>query len=191
MKHSIFTKDQHKHSVWAGGTTTQLIISPADADYAKRNFDFRISSAVVESEESDFTPLPGVNRKLMLLNGSIVINHKDHYRKQLLPFEVESFNGDWETSSKGICNDFNVMTTGETKSELWSIKFDHTTVLKIDNVYDTLCVYIHSGRPSIEIDNKRLSLEEKSFLIIEDSEQLLFPLFTNEECVLIITSISK
>lgn len=191
MKYSIFTKEQHKHSVWAGGTTTQLIISPADADYAKRNFDFRISTAVVESQESDFTPLPGVDRKLMLLNGSIIINHKEQYRKQLLPYEVESFKGDWETSSKGVCNDFNVMTTGNIKSDLWSMKFDHTTILKIDKACDTLCIYINSGKTSIELNNKRLLLEEKSFIVVEDSEQLIFPLFTEEECVIIITTISK
>ena len=191
MKLSIFSKNQHKHSVWSGGTTTQLIISPSDADYSKRNFDFRISTAVVESQESDFTPLPGVDRKLMLLNGTIIINHKKQYRKQLLPFEVESFKGEWETSSIGVCTDFNVMTTGNTKSELWSLIFDHTTILKTDKPYDTLCVYIHSGNPSIEIDNNRLSLNEKSFLIIEDSSQLLFPLFTDEECTIIISTICK
>ena len=190
MKHSIFKQDQHTHSVWAGGTTTQLIISPSDADYAQRNFDYRISTAVVESQESDFTPLPGVDRKLMLLNGSIIINHKEQYRKQLLPFEVESFKGDWETSSKGICNDFNVMTTGDTKSKLWSLHFDNTTVLDIDRRYKTLCIYIHSGNLLTEIDNKRIYLEEKSFLKVEDSSQLYFPLYTDEECVIIITAIS-
>lgn len=51
---------------WSGGTTTQLAIYPKDAEYKKRNFLFRISTATVETKESEFTKLPGVSRKLIL-----------------------------------------------------------------------------------------------------------------------------
>ena len=49
-------------STWSGGTTTQLAIAPEGAVYAERSFLWRVSSATVELETSDFTPLPDYNR---------------------------------------------------------------------------------------------------------------------------------
>jgi environmental stress-induced protein Ves len=70
----IMTIEHYKNSDliinnWSGGITTQLAIYPKDANYKKQNFQFRISTATVEIEESVFTKLPGVSRKLMILNG--------------------------------------------------------------------------------------------------------------------------
>ena len=45
-------------TTWSGGKTTQLAIAPDGASYAERAFLWRISSATVELEASDFTPLP-------------------------------------------------------------------------------------------------------------------------------------
>ena len=66
----ISEKD-HVHSTWAGGTTTQVYISPENSVFTERKFDFRISSAVVAIEESDFTPFPGFSRILMVLVGEL------------------------------------------------------------------------------------------------------------------------
>ena len=47
---------------WSGGATTQLAIAPKGAVYADRDFLWRLSSATVELDESDFTPLPAYDR---------------------------------------------------------------------------------------------------------------------------------
>ena len=52
------TKDDYVVSQWSGGTTTQLAIAPSGAQYGDRAFLWRLSSATVDLEESDFTPLP-------------------------------------------------------------------------------------------------------------------------------------
>ena len=65
----IIKKDQYKVSTWSGGTTTEIFLAPRDGSYADRRFDFRISSATVDLEESDFTPLDGVKRFLTILEG--------------------------------------------------------------------------------------------------------------------------
>ena len=54
------TEKDYKVGQWSGGTTTELFIWPEGADYAKREFSVRVSSARVGLEESDFTPLVGV-----------------------------------------------------------------------------------------------------------------------------------
>ncbi|MCK5028254.1 MAG: HutD family protein [Bacteroidales bacterium] len=106
---------------WSGGTTTQLAIYPKDADYKKLNFQFRISTATVEVEESTFTKLPGIYRKLMILDGEIRIEHKDRYTQTLKKFEQDSFEGNWNTKSFGKAVDFNLMTKGNTKGEIESL----------------------------------------------------------------------
>ncbi len=50
----LVTHNQQKISTWSGGTTTELFIYPEVAEYSERNFDFRISTATVEVEESNF-----------------------------------------------------------------------------------------------------------------------------------------
>ena len=96
---------------WSGGITTQLAIWPEGADYASRKFDWRISSAVVEEDESTFTKLPGIHRWLMLLSGGIELTHESMETKFMKPLaDVSEFEGEWTTTSKGRCVDFNLMT---------------------------------------------------------------------------------
>ena len=42
-------------SKWSGGETTELYIYPADYQYKKRDFLFRISRATIPKEKSIFT----------------------------------------------------------------------------------------------------------------------------------------
>lgn len=94
---------------WSGGNTTQLFIYPPSSSYKNLDFDFRISTATIESERSVFTPLPGVKRTLMVLDGTLELSHEGHHTTILEPFEKDSFEGDWETTSGGIAEDFNLM----------------------------------------------------------------------------------
>ena len=69
MKINIKGPEEYTVSQWAGGATTQLYIYPEHADYSRRDFIFRLSSATVECERSEFTSLPEVDRILMVLRG--------------------------------------------------------------------------------------------------------------------------
>ena len=71
MNWKLLTKTEYVTTSWSGGTTTQLAISPEGAVYADRDFLWRLSSATVELERSDFTPLPDYNRFLAVLDGKI------------------------------------------------------------------------------------------------------------------------
>lgn len=56
---------------WSGGATTQLAIAPKGAVYADRDFLWRLSSATVELDESDFTPLPAYDRVISTLRAGM------------------------------------------------------------------------------------------------------------------------
>ncbi|MDO4785630.1 MAG: HutD family protein, partial [Fretibacterium sp.] len=110
MRISVTRREEQRVGSWAGGTTTQLAIGPEGADYAARRFEWRISSARVDLDESDFTPLPGFQRILMILEGAVHLTHEGIREVDLGPFEQDSFEGAWKTRSRGRCVDFNLMT---------------------------------------------------------------------------------
>lgn len=128
----------YSETAWSGGTTTQLWIWPEDAEYAKRNFTWRVSTARVECEESDFTHLPGVERCLMILDGSVTLSHEGHYEKELRRYDQDNFSGDWHTKSRGRARDFNLMTTsGEGRVQVVEIDGETETVLSLKPVAES------------------------------------------------------
>lgn len=94
---------------WDGGITRQIAIGPEHAVYAERNFLWRISSASVDLEESDFTPLPNYDRYISVLNGRMELDHGSGETRILMPGEIYKFDGGLCTHSKGTCTDFNLM----------------------------------------------------------------------------------
>lgn len=96
---------------WSGGKTTQIAIEPTDAVYADHSFDFRLSSATIELEESDFTPLPEYDRVIAPIKGQISLSYNGAKQPVLLhELECAVFDGAWQTRSHGKGVDYNLMT---------------------------------------------------------------------------------
>lgn len=112
-------------TVWSGGTTSQLFLFPSESVFAERNFDFRISTATIDIEESDFTPLPDYNRLLAVLEGNFEVIHQGKYAKKLTQFETDRFHGSWETKSKGKVRDFNVIF-----NDNFDLQFTHREIFE-------------------------------------------------------------
>ena len=102
------TPADYQISTWSGGQTTQLFLSPKEGSYPDRTFDFRLSTATVEVETSDFTDLTGYHRILMPLTSSITLTHQ-HKKVVLKPFQSYFFDGGDPVSSQGTCQDFNLI----------------------------------------------------------------------------------
>lgn len=94
---------------WASGTSTELFVFPAHGNFQTRDFDFRISTATVEAEETNFSDFSGLTRILMVLKGKLTLIHENRYTKELETFDQDRFDGAWKTRSKGKVQDFNVM----------------------------------------------------------------------------------
>lgn len=113
MKIFHLKQEDFTTSCWSGGITTQLLIWPEGASYASREFGVRISSAVVELPESDFTPLPGVTRYLTPLVGSFCLTHPSKVPVVMGPLaEPYRFSGEEPTHCVGTATDFNLMLKG-------------------------------------------------------------------------------
>ena len=170
MKTSIRSSQHFLTSQWSGGSSTQLYIFPANSSYAERNFELRISTAKVEVGESTFTALPGIHRKLMILEGEISITHEGQYSKHLKSFEVDTFSGDWETTAIGTCTDFNVMTTGGQQIELYHIAMGAISSyeLKLKQKCKNLFLYATAGTIHLQLMDVNYILETGNLLVIEN-----------------------
>jgi environmental stress-induced protein Ves len=114
--------DQFVTSTWRGGKTRQIAISPPGADYARRDFLWRISSATVDLEASDFTLLPEYERFLATLSGTVDLRHGGGEAVTLSPGTIHRFDGGGETRSHGRCQDFNLMVRkGRCSGQMWGI----------------------------------------------------------------------
>lgn len=97
---------------WSGGTTAELFIYPEKSSYASRDFDYRISTATVETDRSEFTDLPGYQRILFVLAGELTMEHQTESGAgsvHLLPLQQASFSGKWKTIGFGKVTDFNII----------------------------------------------------------------------------------
>ena len=128
----IIKKDKLSTSKWSGGTTTQLYIYPEDELYENRNFIFRISSAKVDLEESTFTKLPNIKRRIMILDGKLKLIHENHHSVTLEKFQQDTFYGHWNTKSYGKVIDFNLMLNENADGFIEHINLENE---KIINVY--------------------------------------------------------
>lgn len=109
MEWILIPQEQYRTTCWAGGVTTQLAIAPEGAGYADREFLWRISSAKVELDHSNFTRLPGYHRLLSVLDGKLELKVGEDARFSLAPYQVCAFDGGVPVESWGQCTDFNLM----------------------------------------------------------------------------------
>lgn len=139
-------------SLWSGGKTTELAIYPENSKYVEQNFIWRLSSATVEVEESDFTPLANYNRVLIVLEGTVKLVHKNIREIILSQYEQDCFKGSYNTKSYGKIRDFNLMTYkgNEGSAEVINLEDIDNNTLEITNT-------------------SKYSMKSESFYCLEDS----------------------
>jgi len=165
---------------WAHGTTTQLFIFPDSATYKELNFDYRISTATVESETTKFSTLKGVKRTLMVLEGTLELEHVGHHTTILNPMETDTFMGDWETNSGGKVTDFNVMIRDEKlNAQVKPILFGKKNTLSLETEKIGF-VYLLKGKMNL---NTNTDLEAGDSFQFESTDEINLLAITN--CTLI------
>lgn len=167
MKVEIVKKEDQTTANWAGGTTTELFIHPKETSFVNRDFDFRISTATVEVEESTFTIFNKLNRILMILEGELEINHVDRYSKSLKKFDQDSFHGEWPTTAKGKVTDFNLIFNDKIEGNVNELDLPENAEIGISSefIYDYKAIYLLEGYLLI---NNIHELNPKDFIIISN-----------------------
>ncbi len=109
MTSTLIRPESFKTSVWSGGKTRQIVIFPQDADYQKRDFLWRFSSATVDDERSSFTALGDFSRFISPVRGGMTLFHDGGAGIAIPLFAVHPFDGAARTECLGRCNDVNLM----------------------------------------------------------------------------------
>jgi environmental stress-induced protein Ves len=189
MNHRILKKEDFTRSKWSGGITTEMVIAPEGSSYDKRNFEYRISTAQVNNIHSEFSKLPGISRKLMVLDGTVILHHEGHYSKTLNKFDTDSFEGGWTTSSDGKCVDFNLMFQGSINGELKAHKVSRDKLCEypITSSVKTLYIYVFSGKAGVGFDPIFLNLKAGELLEISepDTKHLLIEGQIDSELIIV------
>ena len=187
MKINIIRSEEHKTQTWSGGTTTQLFIYPLDSDYKSKTFDFRISTATVEQEFSEFTPLSGVSRKLMVLEGELKIEHKNHHHSILKPLDVDRFDGAWQTSSIGLCTDFNLMCTADVSGDITGVALEKNKPLELNSDAGKLLLYLYKGGVFVSFDEQIVKLKPGDLICFDDPHSVIIE--SKEDSIIAISEI--
>ena len=176
MNISILSKKDSKASVWSGGLTYEYMIYPETANYADRNFVFRISSATIEQEPSEFTKFKGYYRYLVMLDNELHIEvnkEKKVYEK----YEIMEFNSDDEVTSytKGL--DFNWMVSEK-------ISYHKLEVTNGNQNCNAQIILLFSLDPTvITINEKSYYLEPHDLLFIENPERKNIIIHFSNDCL--------
>lgn len=138
MNKKIISQSDYSVSNWSGGETTEVFLYPPSGQYALNEFDFRISTAKVSLNESDFSSLPGYKRIIMSLDNPLELHHSGEKgsRKEILaPFQTDYFCGSDTTKSFGKCTDFNLIYLPKYGGEMTTRQSGAEIILKKKVVY--------------------------------------------------------
>ena len=161
---NIIKQEDWTTTEWSGGTTSELFIYPENTSFKKGDFEVRISLATVEVESSEFTPLLGIERTLMVLEGSQLLNHEGHHTADLQQFNQDTFSGNWKTSCQGTSTNFNVMCQDDQFVRVQSLPVLEGMKGNLDFSDTFVFLYVKDG--SIMADGTKI---EKGQSIVIDS----------------------
>lgn len=160
----ILNRSEAKVSGWSGGTTTEWFIWPPEAQYSKRDFQCRISTAKVEQAESLFTPLPGTDRFITPLDANLTLTHNSQVTLTLHPLQVHEFPGDWQTVSRGTARDLNLMLRGVEGKMTHLIHPQDFTTCNSEGV--TLDAFYFTQPGQVLFDKEALILQTDEILLL-------------------------
>ncbi|SMC16484.1 HutD protein [Clostridium acidisoli DSM 12555] len=176
MKYNVTLLKQknYKPTFWSGGMATELTTYPLNSDYASKNFLWRLGVAKIDIDESTFTNLPNISRKLMVIDGKITLDHENKYKKTLTSFEQDAFMGDLTTKTYGQSTVFNLMTRENYDGDLLYLSLKPNSQLNFEyktppnKNLETICFYTVSGSFKCTIYDKVLEAASKDLILIKN-----------------------
>jgi environmental stress-induced protein Ves len=172
----LLPKENCKAAVWSGGLTYEYMIYPKTANYADRDFTFRISSATIEQEPSVFTQFKGYHRYLVMLDNGLDIEINQE-KKLYEQFEIMEFNSNDAVTSYTKGMDFNWMV---------SEKISHHQLKITDsnqNCNAQIVLLFSLDTTVIQINEKPYDLKPYDLLVIENSEKTDIALRFSNKCL--------
>jgi len=181
------TQEQYRISDWFGGKTIEIAIGPEGANYADRDFLWRLSSATVDLDESDFTALPDYMRWIAPLRGKMRLVHGDAGEAILLnEYDTDYFDGGINTHSWGRCTDFNLMLRkGRCDGRIDAQQGRAGDERLLEPCGDGMVLYCAAGRAEVAANGVCMAIGEKEGVQFAPGEAAQVKLrFTADGCVM-------
>lgn len=181
----IIRKSELSANKWSGGTTTELFIYPPASSYALRDFDYRISTATVETERSEFTDLSGYQRILCVLSGELTMEfHADSGKPdtvKLLPLEQVSFPGDVKVVGFGKVTDFNIIYKPEHRASAEIIHFGENEECELASIRERYFIWVIEGELLMPLG----CCKPEEFYVVETNDTTTIRATVNTTIILI------
>ena len=195
--YKIIRKNKARKTVWSGGTVSELFIYPENAEFKDRDFIFRISTATVDVERSDFTFFDGYSRIIMTLDNEFILTHNDGEKVVLSRYQPHVFYGGDKTTSSGKVNDYNlIMKTGVCSGDVLGMSITNGSVVyprkgndPCDEKFEI--VYCAKGRLTFKVNDVKHRIDQGDILMIDHGTLGKDYVFSNEEgqlCDIIIAT---
>ncbi|WP_121966800.1 HutD family protein [Myroides sp. N17-2] len=177
MNIEIIRKEQVIPALWTGGQTHEYAIYPKGAAYADRYFEFRISSATIESVPSEFTRFDGYHRYLVMLEGdlNLVLNDKKEYYANNTLF---AFNSTDRITSYSEGKDFNLMLHNSITEEVVMVS-DASFSIK----QRVLCIFAIE-RSEITLNKEVFTLDKYDCLLVDNKEAEVMEVQLSQEAII-------
>lgn len=166
MKIKIIKKKDYATTNWSGGTTSEVYIYPENELYGDRNFKYRISTATVELDKSEFTSLDNIERYITPLDGKLKLTHDKKNYKELEAFEVYQFDGGLATTSYGKVRDFNLMLNLGTRGRMYNMEINSKKNFKVSDKKHIL-IFTYNKEVEIAVNEERYKLDKLESIHIE------------------------
>lgn len=181
----VIRKSALTASKWSGGTTTELFIYPENSSYTTRDFDFRISTATVETDRSEFTHLPDYQRILLVLSGQLTMEYQTDTGTPasivLSPLEQASFPGSRKITGLGKVTDFNIIYKPEYQASAETIRCSKQEEVKWEMKEDYCFIWVVEG----ELLTSSGSCKAEELLVVESNERTIIRAMANSTIILI------
>ncbi|MBB1140102.1 HutD family protein [Myroides sp. WP-1] len=184
MHIEFIAKESVTASQWTGGQTREYHIYPQDAVYADRNFDFRISSATIETIPSEFTKFQGYHRYLAMLDGQLqlTINGVD---QQYVNCELFVFKSTDTITSYTKGTDFNLMLHNRIIDEVVEVRNQPF------KTHQPFILLFALEADTVVINEKTLAMQPWDAVLITNEEQLVVEVRLHQQMIVGYWSIPK
>ncbi|RVU55110.1 HutD family protein [Anaerosphaera multitolerans] len=159
----IIKKEEFVTTDWSGGTTTEVYISPKGANVSERDFDYRVSTATCELDESVFSDYSGFVRFIAPVDANLNLKNGDE-EITLRPYEVYRFDGSDSVVGYSKVRDFNLIFKKGLSGKMYSTIVNGQA--RIENFSKKMLIFNNDSE--IEVNNKDFEIFSAIVLDIDE-----------------------
>lgn len=167
MTARVIKKNEYVVHGWSGGTTAEIFCFPPSSSWERKDFEIRISSADCRLDGAPYSDFTGYTRHITPLKGRMHMVHKNHHSVQLEPYDIDIFDGSWQTHHTGLAIDFNLLHTKNWNGKMYAVDAHDTVKVAAE----TIAGFYAVRDLTVKVDQDDFCVKEGDFLLLEPASQ--------------------